>query len=42
MAKTEPTSSRKIWRTAEVNLVNGSLKERRGQRERWLDRAQPV
>src|SRR3954454_9934969 len=34
MAKSNPDSSRKTWRTSEVNLVKGTLKERRAEDQR--------
>ena len=37
MAKPNPDSSRKTWRTSEVNLVKGTLKERRAEDQRRAD-----
>src|SRR3954454_23040659 len=37
MAKSNPDSSRKTWRTSEVNLVKGTLKQRQAEDQRRAD-----
>jgi hypothetical protein len=37
MAKTEPNSTRKTWRTPEVTLVKGALKQRQAEDQRRAD-----
>src|SRR3954454_18152870 len=37
MAKSNPDSSRKTWRTSDVNLIKGTLKERRAEDQRRAD-----